>query len=374
MIKGIHFVRIAATKSQPVRWYVYAWRGGPRIMVSAGPARPTLDRAALAAYAAATEAAKQVQPDMLASLIRQWCGNPAKPETASPEWRRLAPTTREVWGLALDKIEERWGLLPIQLWNDARMVAKVVEWRDSRAATPRAADMGVTVLAQLLEFARLRAQVTINVAAGVPQIYETEGRADIIWSDDDVDRFMLAALQLNRPHVIDGLWLALLTGMRRSDLVALTWAEVGEHAIVRTARKKSRGRRRRAVIPFIPETVQLLNELRGRDRAADVDTVLVNSLGRPWTPASFGQAFHEVRDRAGIVHPGSAEFRTADRPKHLHDCRGTFVTKLCRCGLTDREIADIVAWSPENVATIRRAYVDDAAVVVALSERIRRAL
>lgn len=106
---------------------------------------------------------------------------------------------------------------------------------------------------------------------------------------------MIAALQLNRPHVIDGLWLMMLTGMRRSDLVALTWGEVGEHAIIRTALKKSRGRRRRAMIPLIPKTVRLPNELRMRVRESGVDTVLVNSLGRSWPAASFGQAFSEVQ-------------------------------------------------------------------------------
>jgi hypothetical protein len=55
----------------------------------------------------------------------------------------------------------------------------------------------------------------------------------------------------------------------------------------------------------------------------------------------------------------------------LHDIfRGTFVTRLCRAGITDQEIADIVAWSPQNVSRVRRMYIDDAAVVVALSERI----
>ena len=63
-----------------------------------------------------------------------------------------------------------------------------------------------------------------------------------------------------------------------------------------------------------------------------------------------------------------------DRAKHLHDTRGTFITRLCRTDLTDVEIANIVAWSPENVARVRRIYVDDAAVVVALSERINRAM
>ncbi len=123
----------------------------------------------------------------------------------------------------------------------------------------------------------------------------------------------------------------------------------------------------------------MLNELRtGRERASGVETVLVNSKGQPWTLASFTQAFNAVRDAAnegrGIVHHGDPALGNEHRSKHLHDLRGTFVTRLCRAGLTDREIADIAAWSPQNVAGVRRMYVDEAAVVMAIGERIRRAL
>ena len=315
-----------------------------------------------------------MKADTVAGVVRAWRGNPAQPEKASPEWRALAAGTRDLWTRALDLIEDRWGDLPIALFDDPRMVAEVVKWRDGRAATPRAADVGVTVLGQLLEWARLRAWVKINVAAGVPHLYRSATRAEIVWTDPEIEALSVAAIALNRPHVIDGMWLGALTGMRRSDVVGLTWAEVGEHAIVRVAGKKSRGRRRRAVIPLIPQTEQLLAELRTRERAPGVETVLVNSKGQPWTPGSFTQAFNEARDRAGVAQPADARLGLAERAKHFHDLRGTFVTHLCRCGLTDREIADIVAWDVDSVSTIRRTYVDDAAVVVALSQRIRRSL
>jgi hypothetical protein len=55
----------------------------------------------------------------------------------------------------LDKIEEKWGKTPLSLWNDPRMVTKVIAWRDSRAAAPPSGDIGVMVLSRLLEFGRL---------------------------------------------------------------------------------------------------------------------------------------------------------------------------------------------------------------------------
>ena len=42
--------------------------------------------------------------------------------------------------------------------------------------------------------------------------------------------------------------------------------------------------------------------------------------------------------------------------------------------LNDKEIADIMAWSPEQVAHIQYVYVDDNARVVAIGKRIARGL
>lgn len=371
-LKGLHFVPIRKV-GKPTRWFVYAWRGGPAIMTGVeSPTKPDLTVEAVAALKDAYDDLKQVQPETIAWLARKWRG--ASLEGSSPEWQALAPSTRETWGFALNRVEERWGHLPLAVFDDPRMAAEIIEWRNEYAATPRAADQAVIALYQLLEFGRFRAKVRINVAAGIPRLYRGADRAEIIWTDDDCERFAWSALALNRPNVIDALDLANVSGMRRGDLAAVKRAEVTEHAIVRTALKKSKGRRRRAVIPLIPESRRLVAELNTRHRKPGVETLLVNSLGEPWTPGSLTQAFNEVRDHAGIIDPGDPELGIPPRKKHLHDCRGTFVTKLCRARLTDEEIGKVVAWAPENVANIRRTYVDDAAVVVALSERINRAL
>ena len=65
------------------------------------------------------------------------------------------------------------------------------------------------------------------------------------------------------------------------------------------------------------------------------------------------------------------------RRKHLHDLRGTFASKLIleasRQGkpLTNHEIAELMGWSPDQVDGIRRAYVDQGEIVVAIGDRIR---
>jgi integrase len=361
LIDGLHIVRIAKA-GKPVRWYVYAWRGGPCIARRQGDQRPRLTAQEIAEYQRVKDEAHKPPAGILRALIREWTGG--------REWTALEQSTRTTWQRHLDLIEARWGETPLQFWGDSRMVQPIIKWRDSRADTPRSADIGVTVLKALLEYGRLRGRVAVNIAAGIPAIAQAADRAHIIWTDDDIARIAKHAPQ----RIMDGLRLCAVTGLRRADLLDLRWSEIGEHAIVRMARKKSRGRRQRATVPIIPQARTLLADLRTRMRGDGVDHVLVDSRGMPWKPTSFSAQFNAARDAAGIIHPGDERIEEPDRKKHLHDVRGTFVTHLCRARLTDEEIAGIMAWTPASVSTIRKTYVDDAAIVVALAERINRAV
>lgn len=363
---AIQFIK-SARPGKPITWRVYAYKRGPLIMKAVQPGKPKLTPDAYARLAEALTDANRPDPRLLRSLIHDW--------RASPEWKGLAKSTRSVWGLALDLIEKRWGDKPISVWSDHRMSAKVMNWRDERAATPRAADIGITVLRELLKFGRLHGRVKINVAEGIPRLYKGGDRADIIWTPEDMEAFRLAAIEAKRPLLYDGLRLASLTGLRRADLVSLTWDHLGEVAIVKTALKKSRGKRRKVVVPMTAALEKLLEELRTRKRKEGVNTVLVNEHGRSWTAAGFGgsMSFGMVRDKAKIIHTEEGDDgEPVERPKHLHDLRGTFCTHLLtEWQLTDEEAAHIMGWSPTRVYKIRSTYVDNAAVVISLAERMR---
>ena len=362
LIPGVHIVRIKRAP-YPLRWYIYASRGGPLIRSGVAPAQPNLTDDDIARILVARKVGqKQPEPENLRSLIRGW--------RVSPEWAALSDGTRKTWGAALLRIEEKWGKTPLAVWNDPRMVSKIMAWRDSRATTPRAADIGITVLRGLLEHGRLRGLVTINTAVNIPQLYRGGDRAEIVWTAGDIANFGEAAKRLNLPHVVDGLRLAALTGLRREDLVTLTWSEIGEFAIIKKTRKRSAGKRRHMTMPRIPALNQLLEELKSRPRQDGVETVLVNSYGRPWSGDGFGGSFNGVRDEAGIVHIN--EDGDAIK-KHLHDVRGTFCTQLItETDLTDREAAEIMGWAPDRVATIRQVYVDQSKISAALGERLKR--
>lgn len=365
-VKGLHYVR-KKRNGKIHRWYVYAWRGGPCIASRTGGAKPTLSTDELQVLACEFARLTKPDPRLLISLVRQWRSEDFE-RRSSPEWERLAQSTKKTWGSHLNLIEEKWGRTPLSVWNDPRMFSKVVQWRDSRSSTPRSADIGVTVLRELLKFGRMHARVTFNAADGVPKLYRGGDRADILWTGEEIDRFCWQAIQLDRPQLIDVIWLASLTGLRRADSVTVNDANVYEHAIIKKALKVSRDKRRTATMPRIPELDALLGELSTRQRSQNTRTLLVNSRGLPWTEGGLTGSFNAVRDEARIVYVDEATGKR--RKKHLHDVRGTFATRLIEAGLTDREAAQIMGWSPERVSNIRQVYVDQARVVMAIGRRI----
>ena len=235
------------------------------------------------------------------------------------------------------------------------MTPKIVAWRDTRAATPRSADIGVTVLRTMLDFARLRGWVSINVAANIPTLYRGGDRADIVWTAADIAAFGASADVVGVFGMRDLIELAALTGLRRQDLVTLRWDQVRSHAIVKRALKRSAGKRQTATVPRLPALDALLDRLRTVHRADGVQTLLVNSRGRSWTGDGAGGSFNRVRDAAnggaGIVHiEDDDEGKPVARAKHLHDVRGTFCTNLILSGLTDDQVAERMAWSATRVS------------------------
>lgn len=365
-IQGVHIVR-AARVGKPLRWYIYAWRSGPKIRVAQQPGRPTLTREDIAAIAAAHAADRTLPPELVAGAVAAF--------RRSRYWRELADNTRRVWGHALDRIEGKWAEVPMRVLSDLRMKPKIVQWRDSMDRAPRTADIAVTVLRTLLDWAVLEGLAGANPAAGIPTIYRATDRAPVIWLPEDIAALGQGAL----PALRDAVALAELTGLRRADLVALRWDEIGDLAIHRTAAKRTRGRRYRVTIPKLPQLAALLETLRSRPRKPDVETVLVNSFGQSWSGNGLASSFHDARKKAnggsGIWHserdPHTGE--TTRIAKRLHDLRGTFATRLMThpsARLTDREISDLMGWSESQVSEIRKRYVDDAAIVVAIATRL----
>ncbi|WP_155847801.1 hypothetical protein [Asticcacaulis benevestitus] len=208
----------------------------------------------------------------MAALIAEY-----RTDAKNPEWARLEPTTKRLWNNYLDHILTRWGTVPLRLWNDPRQVAIVMKWRAEMANAPRSADEHIANLSRLLRYGKRHFNLKLNVAEDIPRLYRGANRSEIIWTDDDLAKFMASA----NPPMCDLVRLASMTGLRRTDLAKLKLSEVGTFVLSRVALKKSKGKRRKVTMPIIPGLKGLLDELATRPRKPGVDTVLVNSFGEP---------------------------------------------------------------------------------------------
>ena len=147
--------------------------------------------------------------------------------------------------------------------------------------------------------------------------------------------------------------LAAHTGLRMGDLLRLSWSHVGDDAII-VSTGKSR-HRRTAIIPLYDALRQLLARI-----PKHATTVLTNSRRRPWKVNGFGTAVNRAKINAGM----------GESNLHFHDLRGTAVTRFYVAGLSERVIAEIMAWEEEHVAKIIRRYVDRTAATRALIRQL----
>lgn len=351
MVAGIHIVQ----KRRPGKdslFYVYAWRGGPLIERTEGK-RPKVDAKLMDKAAEARRKRTQSTDDTIAGLAALF--------RSSADWLRLSKSQQTTYTTWLGRIEEKFGRAPLSVFADRRVRADVLEWRDQWASQPRSADVAITTFSRLMSFGYDRGMLPGNVLSGIERLYEAD-RSDVIWEAHHLATF--------RPHaaveVQEAMDLALLTGLRRGDLLSLPWSAVGEFAILwRTAKS---GRRAFVTIPLLDGVTTILETIKARHAAVMTarrpdkrkplpDTILSNSRWEPWTASGFGSRFNDAKLASKVE-------------RNFHDLRGTFATRCMMAGLTDQQIADILGWRSEEVAVIRSKYVDQARVVVELGKRI----
>jgi integrase len=112
---------------------------------------------------------------------------------ASPEWGKLADATKAQWTRWLDSIAQDEGPKDIggitfRALEDRRVRTDLLDWRDQWADRPRSADYAMQVLSRVLSWAVSRGLLNSNAAEGAGQLY-ADGRADQVWTPDEIERF-----------------------------------------------------------------------------------------------------------------------------------------------------------------------------------------
>ena len=178
----------------------------------------------LAAYAKAEERTPR-DSGKVASLIRDYL--------LSLTFEKKAPSTRREYQRMLSKLEAEFGTMPIRAL-ESRKVKEVFLAYQERVGrdTPREADNRLTVLSAVLSYAGRRVRIADNPLEGFERLHHKD-RADLIWTEADVARFMRGApVELQRALI-----LAMHTGQRYGDLIRLRWSDYDGTAIALRQRK-----------------------------------------------------------------------------------------------------------------------------------------
>lgn len=278
--------------------------------------------------------------DNFASLLRAY--------QASADFRALADSTKMNYRHRISVLNDIFGDFALTTICNKRFKTDVLAWRDDLSAeTPSAAESLVKLLKAILSFSEQRGLIENNYLRGMPKLPQ-RNRSDCIWEHDQIKAILAVS-----PNVLQwAIKLALLTGQRRGDLIALRWTDI-KPGFIRLIQGKTKAK---VGIPVIPQLESLFSEI---PRTAP--TVLTTTFGKPWGDgSSLAWQWRKGLEKAGMDDKGLT----------FHDLRGTAVTALADVGCTEIQIAAITGHSLEHISKILKTYLKrtDAQAVGAMAK------
>lgn len=330
------------------RYYIYAWRGGPRVAAIKADTKAEAiaklgetDTAARIAKKLVALTHPRPAPKTIAGLIADY--------KASASFKGMADSTRKQWHTHLDHIHRVFGATTLTAIQKRGSRALIKRWHEKMGKTPRKANIALTVLTRLFNWALDEERMERNPAQGIARLREGESRADVTWSAAEIE----ALCEETDAHFANTIRFLYLTGLRRGDAIRLTWTEVDREArLIRRAANKS-NKRQTARIFIDDDLAKVLDAL---PRTAV--TVLTTKLGKSYSSAdSLSKSFNGVRDRVGI------------EGKRLHDLRGTRVTLDFANGMSDVDAEAKFGWAPGQGGKMRAKYADADQIALARAEK-----
>ena len=238
--------------------------------------------------------------------------------------------------------------------------------KSGRLLSPRTVQFIHAVLRSALQHAVREELIGRNVAKLVSPPRATPPEVTPL-APDVAQRFLRVA----NMHWLAALWLILLTtGLRRGEVLGLTWSDVDLDAdtlrVRRTVQKldgafvfgepKSARSRRVLTLPAVCiEALRRQPEInRGRATGEQrrvagqpADLVFVSTSGQPVDPRSVNRAFDRLLVRADVP------------PSRVHDLRHTCATLLLSEGASDREVMELLGHSSIGITMNTYAHVLD---------------
>ncbi|MEM7223008.1 MAG: tyrosine-type recombinase/integrase [Pseudomonadota bacterium] len=247
---------------------------------------------------------RHVRPGSVSALANQF--------RQSPAFKALAASTQATYRTYLLVIEDRWGKLAIA---DIRR-KHVLGLRDKYGERPAAANMLIKVLGILIDFAIDREERSDNPAKGIKKLKTGPGHK--AWPDWAVKRFLAKNAGMMRLAFLLGLY----TGQRRSDVLAMRWADYKGGWI--SVRQIKTG------VPLEIPCHTALKEALGETKKVG-PMILTTAKGRPFEVGNFEHHWAKAMTRAGLDKHGLT----------FHGLRYTAASLLAEAGCNPKQIAAI---------------------------------
>jgi hypothetical protein len=292
----------------------------------------------------------------------------------SPEFARLAESTRRLYQEHIGIARAEFGRATLAIMSDPRFRADIIEFRDKWSATTRKADHLVQAVSVVLQYGRNLGLLGANLAMGIPSLYSAPGDKRP-WTPAEIAQFTDGAPD----YILDAFHLIRLLALRRKDAAEIEWsADKGTHTAWKTSKSRSK---REAVFPVLPEARAFLDDLRRRNGvkltnlAASYakkhkDATPIQTASRYMLIAHRGQRWRDETSITKAFAKRWKELKVEDFPSP-HRLRNNAATELMIAGLDERTIADAMGWTLEDVQDMRRVYVDREAVMSAAVIRLQ---
>ncbi|TIL27470.1 MAG: integrase [Mesorhizobium sp.] len=319
-IRGTHKVKRRLADGS-VRVYYYAWRGGPQMT-----AKPHTEAfAAEHARLREGEKAANRKVDTIETLIEYFTG----PERArNPDFLALAETTQTAHLYAFKLIQKEWPSLPVKLTQGKGMKAEIRRWHRSFSANPRKADKLLFSLSKVFSYAIADELIDKNPCTGITRLYEGS-RKEFLWSAEQI----AIVRERLESHLLLPFEIALATGQRQGDILAMTWKQWdGKYLMFQQSKT---GKKLKVLANACLKA--LLDQL-----SKDKMRVCLNSRGRPWTKDGFKTSWGKAMSSEAINIKGVT----------YHDLRGTFICERARESSSIEDIARISGHSMAEIKSV----------------------
>jgi len=302
------------------RWYVRKDRG-KRIRIKGEYGSPEFKAAyEVAVYGKNAKAKPKVltQKDTLRWLIQEY--------RKSTDWLNSSTWTKKQKDYIFVQVLDKAGDRPYK--DITRKV--IMASRDERASKPCAAANFLTAMNGLFKWAVDAEHVEANPCLGIkaPKRKNKDGFA--AWTEEDVAKYQASWPVGTKERV----WLDVLlyTGLRKGDAVRIGRQHIRDGVAYLKTEKS--GYRIEVALPVLPVLQKTLDSSPTSDLA-----FICGANGQPLTKESFGNAFREACNKAGVN-------------KSAHGVRKISATRAANAGATVAQLKALFGWTDNDMPSL----------------------